>query len=271
MTRTSFIGLFCATLLAPIACGDSGGPDAPRSDAAAGDGGPRIDGGGGVSRCGDDVCEGVETANNCCEDCGCGEGESCSAGACSCVARYDVTYSTDLAAEQPVCDGTSETFGPNCNAAINRWCSGRGCATTGFGPAEHSGDSADVVCLDAVVVLTSFGELGGFDGGCTSDNPYSLECNHAAHLLCAADDSTTGFGLLENGGDIAVGCTPDARLVTTTYAALSGLHPGCDGTPPGMGDSCNAAINRLCQQRGAVSGFGPVDVASPTVTVACVP
>lgn len=254
-----------------LACGDSGGGDAPGSDARTGDGGPRIDGGGGVSECGDEVCEGVENADNCCEDCGCGDGETCARGGCTCVARYNVTYSTDLSAEQPSCDGTTESFGPACNSAINRWCSGRGCATTGFGPVEHSGDSADAVCLDAAVRLTSFGELGFFDDGCTSDNPYSLECNHAIHLLCDADGSTTGFGLIENGGDIAVGCTPDADLVTTTYAALSGFHPDCDGTPPGMGDHCNAAIHRLCQSRGAVSGFGPLELSGPTVTIACVP
>src|SRR6188508_216121 len=224
----------CATVLA-LACGDSGGPEAPGRDAAVGDGGHRIDGGGGVSRCGDDACEGLENADNCCQDCGCGADQTCVAEACTCVARYVVSYSTDLSAELATCDGTTETFGPACNAAINRWCSARGCATTGFGPVEHSDDSADVVCLDAEVVLTDFGELGGFDGGCTADNPYSLECNHASHLLCDARGSTTGFGLLENGGDIAVGCTPDAGLVTTTYAALSGFHPGCDGTAPGMG------------------------------------
>lgn len=270
MARAMTMSMVAATSLA-LACGDGGGSDAPASDARALDGGPRIDGGGGVSECGDEVCEGVENADNCCEDCGCGDGETCTPGGCACVARYDVTYSADLSAEQASCDGTSESFGADCNAAINRWCSGRGCATTGFGPAEHSGDDALVVCLDAAVVLTSFGELGGFDGGCSPDNPYSLACNHASHLLCAADGSTTGFGLLENGGDVAVGCTPGAELVTTTYAALSGFHPDCDGTAPGMGDHCNAAIHRLCQSRGAVSGFGPLEVPGPTVTVACVP
>ncbi len=258
-----------ACLLA-VACGDSGGAsdDGPGDDGGAVD---RPDAGGGVSRCGDDVCEGVEGPGNCCEDCGCGDGETCTAEGCECVARLEVSYATDLSAEQPSCDGSDEAFGPDCNAAINRYCSARGCASTGFGPAEHSGDGATVVCVGAEVVLTDFGELGGFDGGCTAGNPYSLECNHASHLLCDAGGSTTGFGLLENGADIAVGCTPDADLVTTTYAALSALHPGCDGSAPGMGDSCNAAINRLCQGRGAVSGFGPVEVDGPTVTAACVP
>jgi len=268
MRRTTAIAI--ASLFA-IGCGDSSG--SPHSDAGPGDDGGSIvpDAGGGVSRCGDDVCEGVENADNCCEDCGCGDGETCTEEGCVCIERIDVSYSTDLAAEQPSCDGTTQTFGPECNAAINRYCGGLDCATTGFGPVEHSDDTATVVCLAAEVLLTDFGELASFDAGCTSDNPYSLECNHAIHLLCAADGRATGFGLIENGGDIAVGCTPDANLVDTTYPALSGFHPACDGTPPVPGDNCNAAINRLCQSRGAVSGFGPVDFAGPTVTVACVP
>jgi hypothetical protein len=264
-----WIATACAALLA---CGDGGGGSTgPGNDARPLDGGgTRIDGGGGVSRCGNDVCEGVETADNCCEDCGCGDGESCTATGCACIARYDVAYSTDLAAEQAGCDGVDLSFGPDCNAAINRWCSGRGCATTGFGPVEHSGDDATVVCLGATVVATSFAALGAFDPGCTTDSAYSLECNHAIHLLCAAEGADSGFGLLENGADIAVGCAPDADLVDTTYAALSGFHPGCDGTAPGLGDSCNAAINRLCQDRGAISGFGPVTIDGSAVSVACV-
>jgi hypothetical protein len=269
VARTRWIATACATLLA---CGDGGGADSPRTDARASDGGSdRDDGGGGVSRCGNGMCEGVETADNCCEDCGCGDGESCTATGCACLARYDVAYSTDLAVEQAGCDGVDQSFGPDCNAAINRWCSGRGCASTGFGPVEHSGDDATVVCLDATVRLTSFGELGGFDGGCTSDNAYSLECNHAIHLLCAADGADTGFGLLENGADISVGCTPDADLVDTAYAALSSFHPGCDGTGPVPSDSCNAAISRLCQDRGTIAGFGPLAIDGTAVTIACIP
>lgn len=271
MRPTRSIEMACASLLA-IACGDGGGPDTPASDAMELDGGPRIDGGGGVSRCGDDICEGVENADNCCEDCACPADQTCSAGACTCLGRYDVSYSADLAVRQPLCDGTTQSFGSACNAAIDSWCNGRGCATAGFGPVEHSDDTASVVCDDAEVVLTSFSELDDYEASCDDGTPYSLACNLAIHRFCAAGGATTGFGLLDHDGDNGfVGCTSEAELVATTYAELVTFHPGCDGTPPGIGDSCNAAINRLCEGRGAVSGFGPVERAGVALTVACVP
>jgi hypothetical protein len=39
-----------------------------------------------------------------------------------------------------------ERFGPNCNAAINRFCAGRG-FVGGFGPVENDGPNAFVVCV----------------------------------------------------------------------------------------------------------------------------
>ena len=265
------IQMTCATLLA-VACGDSGGPSSPASDAAVGDGGSRIDGSGGVSECGDDVCEGLENPDNCCQDCACGEGKTCIDEACTCLARYDVTYSVDLAPENAPCNGIDETFGSQCNSAIDRWCNQRGCATTGFGPVEHSGDSATIVCDDAEVVLTSFDDLDEFDPSCKDDNAYSLACNLAIHRFCRAGGALTGFGILETNGDLAfVACSSEVDLVGTTYAELVTFHPGCDGTPPGMGDNCNAAITRLCSSRGALSGFGPVERVGLNLTIACVP
>ncbi len=256
-----------------LACGDGGGGGgSPGSDPDAAVTDDRPDGGGGVTECGDGTCEGQESEDNCCEDCGCPADQTCSAGACTCLGRYDVAYSTDLAAQQASCDGVTQSFGSECNAAIDRWCNGRGCATTGFGPVEHSDDGASVVCDDARVVLTSFDQLDDLDPGCDADNAYSLACNRAVHLFCAAGGETTGFGLLDHDGDNAfVACSSEVQLVATTYAELASFHQGCDGTGPGMGDSCNAAITRLCGSRGALAGFGPVDRAGVDLTVACVP
>ena len=56
------------------------------------------------------------------------------------------TYS-DLAGFHPGCDGGSAREGAVCNAAINRFCESQACGSTGFGPAENSGDLAFVTCL----------------------------------------------------------------------------------------------------------------------------
>ncbi|HEY8145735.1 MAG TPA: hypothetical protein VIG06_23800 [Kofleriaceae bacterium] len=267
MRRAALTSLFLA-----IACGDAGGGDSPGPDPDAAVSDDRPDGGGGVTQCGDAVCEGLENPDICCEDCGCPADQTCSAGACTCLGRYDVSYSTDLAVELATCDGVTESFGSDCNAAIDRWCNGRGCATTGFGPVEHTDDSAGVVCDDAQVVLTSFDELDDFAAACDGDNAYSLACNLAIHRFCAAGGAGTGFGLLVHDGDDGfVACTSEAELVETTYAELATFHEGCDGTGQGMGDSCNAAISRLCDARGALTGFGPVERVGDVVTIACVP
>lgn len=260
-----------SALLLAIACGDGGG-GAPGSDAAAGliDGGP--DGGGGVTECGDGTCEGLESPDICCEDCGCAADRTCATGECTCLGRYDVSYADDLAPLVAACDGVTLSFGSECNAAIDRWCNGRGCATAGFGPVEHSGDVASVVCDDPEVLLASFDELDDHEAGCTGDNAYSLACNLAIHRLCAAGGAMTGFGLLDHDGDGGfLACTSDVELVATSYAELATFHEGCDGSGAGMGDNCNAAITRLCGSRGALAGFGPVERAGADLTVACVP
>ena len=56
------------------------------------------------------------------------------------------TSFTALAGHHAPCDGVTERKGPNCNAAIHRFCGARG-AATGFGPVENAGDGAAVVCL----------------------------------------------------------------------------------------------------------------------------
>jgi len=57
------------------------------------------------------------------------------------------TNYTEMAASHPLCDGTSSRFGTGCNAAIHRWCRGRG-FESGFGPLENAGNDLDVACVD---------------------------------------------------------------------------------------------------------------------------
>jgi hypothetical protein len=61
------------------------------------------------------------------------------------VTVVSTTFSV-LRGLHPDCTGDSERLGRACNAAISRFCGGRG-ALTGFGPAENTGDTATVVCL----------------------------------------------------------------------------------------------------------------------------
>jgi len=56
-----------------------------------------------------------------------------------------VEFST-LASHHPPCDGTTERIGPNCSAAVNRYCKSLG-RTAGFGPVENNQSTAYVTCI----------------------------------------------------------------------------------------------------------------------------
>ena len=66
--------------------------------------------------------------------------------ACTRLASVMGTSYTALSTHHPSCDGSSERFGRNCNAAIHRFCRSMGFAS-GFGPVENSGDTAFVACV----------------------------------------------------------------------------------------------------------------------------
>jgi hypothetical protein len=99
---------------------------------------------------------------------------------------------------------SSSRQGPECNAAINRFCSASG-LTTGFGPVENSGDDAAVVCTPgAAIYETSYTELSAFHGSCDGSNErMGYRCNEAFHRLCRSWGYESGFGPLENSGDLA--------------------------------------------------------------------
>jgi hypothetical protein len=94
--------------------------------------------------------------------------------------------------------------GPDCNAAIHRACGARGLGT-GFGPMEYSGDTALYACTPGATVFEStYGALSAFDGGCDGSTDRSgAYCTRAFHLWCQGQGFLTGFGPLENSGDVA--------------------------------------------------------------------
>jgi hypothetical protein len=126
------------------------------------------------------------------------------------VAAEEVTvpYAT-LATAHADCDGARQRIGPACNAAIHRYCAGRGHAT-GFGPAESGADAALVQCLSSAVATptpTTYSVLATHHAGCdgsTQARRIGSDCNAAIHRYCASRGHTSGFGPLENSGDDAL-------------------------------------------------------------------
>ncbi|MBX3251709.1 MAG: DUF1592 domain-containing protein [Myxococcales bacterium] len=106
------------------------------------------------------------------------------------------------------CNGTGEVMGPNCNAAIHRWCGAQG-LTTGFGPVELPGDgTAHVTCVPTATTHSiTYGALSAHHGGCHSGTRIGPDCDAAIHRWCRASGAISGFGPLENSGEnVAVAC-----------------------------------------------------------------
>ncbi len=109
----------------------------------------------------------------------------------------------ELASHHGGCTATNH-HSPDCNAAIHRWCTAN-YGGTGFGPVEHGPDAALVVCTPAADAFeTSYTTLATFDAACNgSTERFGDRCNAAFHGFCTDRGYATGFGPLENSGDVA--------------------------------------------------------------------
>jgi hypothetical protein len=132
----------------------------------------------------------------------------------------------------------------------------------------------DCVCPAGLPRPITYEELAALRPACaTREDAGSLDCNAAAHALCAplgCHDS--GFGPPSGHAPTveAVMCVPgDVR--TTTYTALAAFVPACDGVTERLGQSCTTAIHRYCVSTGATSGFGPIESSGDGLTVTCIP
>ena len=119
------------------------------------------------------------------------------------IRGQQVSYA-DLSARHGVCDGQREAIGPNCNAAIHRHCNQTG-LQTGFGPLERGPINANIACVpQATIVQTSYTELSQHHGDCHQNGErIGFNCNAAIHRLCSAQGYLSGWGPLENSGDVA--------------------------------------------------------------------
>jgi hypothetical protein len=94
--------------------------------------------------------------------------------------------------------------GPDCNAAIHRYCSEIG-QETGFGPLENYGEEATIACVPAgVVQLERYSALAsdglGCDGVAHRSGP---ACSASFQRRCVELGFAGGFGPVENSGDDA--------------------------------------------------------------------
>jgi hypothetical protein len=164
-------------------------------------------------------------------------------------------------------------FGLSCVRAAHRLCMARGCANTGFAPIENSGDVAVVACVaQAAVRNVARTALTALQSACVASEPYSPGCNSAIHRYCLGQGFATGFGPVELSPTSAlVSCLSGSNVsvISATFAALRAQQPDCTGDSERFGRACNAAVDRFCVARGALTGFGPVEASGGNATVVC--
>jgi hypothetical protein len=179
----------------------------------------------------------------------------------------------DITASHESCLPELGSTTPGCRAAVHRMC-GSSCAGTGIGPVARDGDRFAVACLSAdaaTVVETSYTALSAQHGGCTQGNRFGSDCNAAIHRWCSSQGMTTGYGPVENSGDVAVvACNPGATTLETSFTALAQEVPGCDGSAQRVGPDCDEAFHRWCRAQGFATGHGPLENSGDVAWAACI-
>jgi len=187
------------------------------------------------------------------------------------VGPTPTTYA-ELTVAHYSCDAAVDSWNGPCNAAVHRHCASLDCSVTGFGPVAADPDGM-VVCLDdseGVVVSTTFTELAGHHPDCSEADTHGGSCNAAISRMCGSMGLTTGYGPVENSGDVAVVvCTPGATVINGSYAVLATYDSVCDGSWERWGPSCARAIHGYCVDEGYESGHGPLENSGDLAVIAC--
>jgi hypothetical protein len=178
----------------------------------------------------------------------------------------------DIAASHESCVPVGNTGG--CRAAVHRMCAASTCSSTGIGPVANEGSNHAVLCLApeaAVVMNTSYTDLAALHPYCNQDNRFGMDCNASINRWCANQGLVTGYGPIENSGDVAVvACNPTATTYEGTYTELSEYSSACNGEAERWGPSCDEAFHRFCRARGHTTGHGPLENTADFAWVACI-
>lgn len=189
------------------------------------------------------------------------------------VIELPTITAADITGSHPDCLPASNSHSHSCRAAVHRICAARGCAPTGIGPVASNLDDTQfaLACVgNAQVVQTAYSVLSGHHGSCNAEARFGPGCNAAIHRFCASEGLTTGYGPIENTGDLAVvACTPGATVIGTTYSELSAYVATCTATGERMGENCDRAFHDFCRDRGYDTGHGPLENFGDAAIAAC--
>ncbi|GAB4207729.1 MAG: hypothetical protein OHK0013_25580 [Sandaracinaceae bacterium] len=174
--------------------------------------------------------------------------------------------------------GTADTCVASCGSPGTRSCGAdcrwSSCVPSGAERCNGADEDCDGVIDEgyrARYGFSTFSELATHFALCDGTTErHGLGCNAAIHRYCRDGCTTSGFGPIENDGDVAnVGCVV-GEVRDVSFGTLASFHALCDGTFQRFGAHCNAAIHRWCVTQGFSSGFGPVETDGDRATITCV-
>lgn len=166
----------------------------------------------------------------------------------------------------------------SCGSTGSRSCTGTCAWSTCSPPATESCNGVDDTCDGTVdegfrarYAFSTYTALSALQPGCNGTSQrIGADCNAAIHRLCRDGCTTSGFGPVENSGDVANVACVIGEVRAVSFATLAASHPVCNGTSERVGPSCNAAAHRWCVAQGFPSGFGPVEIDGTNTSVTCV-
>jgi hypothetical protein len=127
---------------------------------------------------------------------------------------------------------------------------------------------SSLACVAGDVHQVTYAALQAFSPACDGvAERRGQNCATAIHRHCVSRGAVTGFGGPEGDGDaVMVTCLPAATIVRTTAEELRKHASRCVADPY----TCSVASWGLCEEKGHLAGFGPVEVAGTDIDIACV-
>lgn len=230
----------------------------------------------------DDDCDGQIDESQIMMNCGVG---ACTTQMSSCQ-NGQIQRCQPLAPSVELCDGIDN----NCDGIIDNAstiscgvgacyrevssCQANLCEP--LAPSAENCDGIDNDCdgqidngFKAMTMGRSFADISRAHDQCNTASRHGPACNAAVHRLCMNGCQNTGFGLIEHSDAEGYMLCVQGTDLQVSVASLTQFHEDCRSdnriSPP-----CNAARHRFCQNRGFVSGFGPVENGLDDMTVSCV-
>lgn len=160
--------------------------------------------------------------------------------------------------------GESRSCDTACGAGTQNCAAGGWSACSAPAPTAETCDGSDEDCdgsIDEELTRACDGACGGVET-CAGGSWGACETRAAGAEMCSGVDDDCD-GVVDEGFH--------AEALTSSFTALSGRHPGCDGAGQRRGPECNAAISRLCADSSChTSGFGPLENSGDRADIACV-